>query len=186
MGQFFQVPEPEAGGHSGAPPAFERADHANIPQTPLTLHTGLALRGRPGPAWPGSRRGFLQQGLSPWPLCGLGVSLLMPAWEGPAFTACVQPPSHVCYGQGAGLKPRAMGQIQKLALTSFLFPGAHFLSHSACSFAPFFGPCIFPSVSGPKRTLGLGCHASEWWPAPAPGEAPKDGGIHRGCSPPSP
>ncbi|XP_045867723.1 translation initiation factor IF-2-like [Meles meles] len=41
-----------------------------------------------------------------------------------------------------------MGPVQKPPLTSFLFPGAHFLSCSAHSISPPFGLCVFPSVSG--------------------------------------
>lgn len=109
-----------------------------------------------------------------------GVSLLLPAWEGPTFTECAQPPPRVHYGQGAGLTPRGTGQIQKPALASFLFPWAHFLSRSAT----LFSPCVFPQRFWSQTDIGAGVSCIRVVASSSPQGGPQRWGHSQGLQPP--
>lgn len=81
---------------------------------------------------------------------------------------------------GGWAHPRGMGQIQKLALTSFLFPSTHFLSRSARSFARLFSPRIFPSVSD----IGTGVSCIRMVASSSPRGGLQGWGHSQGLQPP--
>lgn len=147
--------------------------------SPASVTRLLCRLRRPGlqrAAWP----------CPPRPLCGLGGLMAPTSMGGPTFTGRALPPSACSLKAGVRAHPLQAGAGPEAAPTSFLFPGAHFLSCAAHSISPPFSPCVLPSVSGPEQTLGPGCPPSEWWPDAAPAEAPKDGDLHRGYSLPIP
>ena len=104
-------PSPRQVGTEWHPQPLSEQTELACQHHPGSSPCGPGLRGWPGPARPGSKRGSLRcASSSSASLQFGGVSVLMLAWAGPASAECAQPPSGVHYGQGAGLTPSGTGQ----------------------------------------------------------------------------